>query len=352
MDETKTFGEWLRHRRRELDLTHEELARQVNCAPITVRKIEADQLRPSKQLAELLLEQLRVAVDERKNLILFARGGELLKSTSATVPADNLPHPISSFIGREREIAEITRLIHRSRLLTLTGAGGCGKTRLAIEIVNQMLDLFPDGAWFVALAPLFDPQLVQRTIASVLGVREDESRPLIETLCACLHSKHLLLVLDNCEHLIGECAQVTDRLLQACPQLRVLATSREALGIEGEEQYYVPCLSLPEVGAENSIERLHQSEAVRLFVNRGALIQSTFSLTSENSDSIVQICRRLDGMPLAIELAAARVKVFTVQHIAEGLDDRFSLLTTGNRMALPRHQTLRAAIEWSYGLLP
>ncbi len=263
-----------------------------------------------------------------------------------------MPHPISSFIGREREIEEIHRLIHRSRLVTLTGAGGCGKSRLAIEAASQMLGLFPDGIWFMAFAPLFDPVLVQRTIATVVDVHEDPSCPLIESINARLYSKHLLLVFDNCEHLIAECAQVADTLLRACPQLSVLATSREALGIEGEEQYYVPCLSLPEVGAETSLEKLHQSEAVSLFVDRAARVQSTFGLTAANSAAILQICRQLDGMPLAIELAAARVKTMTVEHIAKGLDDRFSLLTGGNRTALPRHQTLRAAIEWSYELLP
>ena len=306
MDQTRSFGQWLRHRRREIDLTQEELSRQVGCAPITIRKLEADQMRPSKQLAELLVEQLGIPAKDRENFIRFARGGELAASVTTTPPRDNLPHPISSFIGREREIEEIHRLLHRSRLVTLTGAGGCGKSRLAIEVAGQMPDLFPDGVWFMAFAPLFDPVLIQRTIATVMGVHEDPTRPLIKILCAHLCSKHLLLVFDNCEHLIAECAQVADTLLRACPQVSILATSREALGIEGEKQYYVPCLSLPEVGVETSIDQLHQSEAVRLFVDRGALVQSTFALVAENSDAMLQICRHLDGMPLAIELAAAR----------------------------------------------
>ena len=256
MDQTRSFGQWLRHRRREIDLTQEELSRRVGCAPITIRKMEADQMRPSKQLAELLVEQLGIPTKEREDYIRFARGGELNEFVTTTVPLDNLPHPISRFIGRERQIEEIHRLIHGSRLVTLTGAGGCGKSRLAIEAAGQMLDLFPDGVWFMAFAPLFDPVQVQRTIALVLSVFEDPNRPLIETLCARLCSKHLLLVFDNCEHLIAECAQVADTLLRACLQLSILATSREPLGMEGEKQYYVPCLSLPQMGAELSMERL------------------------------------------------------------------------------------------------
>ena len=269
MAETNSFGEWLRHRRREIDLTQAELARQVGCAPITVRKIEAEQMRPSKQLAQLLIEHLGIAADEREDFVRFARGGEAAKPITAVEPRDNLPHPISSFIGREREIADVKRLMGMSRLVTLTGAGGCGKSRLAIETARQMLDLFLDGIWFVAFAPLSDPTLVHQTIASALRVREDLGQSLLEALCAYLHSKHLLLVFDNCEHLIGECAQAADTLLQACPQLRILATSREALRIEGEEQYHVPSLSLPESGDRHSLDRLDKSEAVRLFVNRG-----------------------------------------------------------------------------------
>ena len=352
MVEAKSFGQWLRHRRRDLDLTQEQLARQVGCAPITVRKIEADQMRPSRQLAELLMERLRIAAEEREDLVRFARGGKAAECVSVTEPRDNLPHPISSFIGREREIADILRLLGASRLVTLTGAGGCGKSRLAIEAARRMLNLYPDGIWFVGFAPLSDPTLVHRTIASALRVREDPGRPLIETLCTYLRSKHLLLLFDNCEHLIGECAHTADTLLQACSQLRILATSREALEISGEEQYYVPGLSLPRPETDIPIEEATQSEAVRLFVSRAATVQPAFALTPVNSSLIAQICQCLDGMPLAIELAAARVKLLSVRHIAQHLDDRFSLLTGGSRTALPRHQTLRATIEWSHDLLP
>jgi predicted ATPase/DNA-binding CsgD family transcriptional regulator/transcriptional regulator with XRE-family HTH domain len=349
--ETKSFGEWLRHRRRDLDLTQEELARQVGCAPITVRKIEADQMRPSKQLAELLMGQVGVASEERESFMHFARGGEPAKSITTTEPHCNLPHPISSFIGRDREIGEVKRLMSSSRLVTLTGAGGSGKTRLAIEAARQMLDLYPDGVWFVAFAPLSDSTLVHQTIASTLMVREDPSRPLIESLGVHLHSKHLLLVFDNCEHLIAECAQAAHTLLQACPRLSILATSREALRIEGEEQYHVPSLSLPSRAEIPSPDQMGESEAVRLFVNRVTLVQPAFTLTAENSSPVAQICQSLDGMPLAIELAAARVRALSVQQVAERLDDRFHLLTGGSRTAPARQQTLAAALDWSYALL-
>lgn len=352
MGESKSFGQWLRHRRRELDLTQNELARHVGCAAITVRKIEADEMRPSKQLAELLVEQLGITGEEREDFVRFARGGEAVRPTTAIGPGDNLPHPVSSFVGRKREIADVHRLLGLSRLVTLTGAGGCGKSRLAIEATSQMLDRFADGVWFAEFAPIVDPTLVHATIASALRVREDPGRALIETLCGYLRSKQLLLIFDNCEHLIGECAQAADTLLQSCAQLRILATSREPLGIVGEEQYYVPCLSLPETAAGASAERLYESEAVRLFVDRAVLVQPSFALADTNLSPVVQICRRLDGMPLAIELAAARVKALSAQHIAERLDDRFNLLTDGNRTALPRHQTLLATIEWSHDLLP
>ncbi len=351
MTETKSFGEWLRHRRRELDLTQGELARRVGCAPITIRKIEADQMRPSKQLAGLLMDQAGVASDERESFMQFARGGESAKPISTTTHRDNLPYPISSFIGREREIGDVKRLMGTSRLVTLTGAGGSGKTRLAMEAARQMMEVYPDGAWFVAFAPLSDPTLVDQTIASAMRVAEDPGRPLIETLCIYLHSKHLLLVFDNCEHLVAECAQAAATLLQACPQLSILCTSREALRIEGEEQYQVPPLSLPQKGEITSPDQLEKSEAVRLFVNRVALVQPAFAITDENSGPIAQICQRLDGMPLALELAAARVRTLSLQQIAERLDDRFHLLTTGSRGAPARQQTLAATLDWSYALL-
>jgi predicted ATPase/class 3 adenylate cyclase/DNA-binding XRE family transcriptional regulator len=550
MDELHSFGKWLRHRRRELDLTQEELAHQVGCAPITIRKPEGDEMRPSKQLAESLSGPLGISPGQRGEFVRFARAdpndalashfagafetplrpktsdhqfpsgtvhllfsdiggstqlaqrlgekyiqvlekhqrilrdtftkwnghevsthgdsffavfsratdaifaaveaqralaeetwtddvrlqvrmgvhtgepmlvnrdyigvdvhraaricaaaypGQVLLSNQTRVmverqlppevalrelgkyrlkdlnepehlyqlvipglPSDfpplkslevmpnNLPIQLTSFIGREREIEEIRQLLNSARLITLTGAGGTGKTRLAIEVARAVGNQYPDGAWVVDFAVLPEPSLIWQSIASVLAVREEPNRSLTQTLIDFLRSKRLLLLFDNCEHLISACAQVVGTLLQVCPQLQILATSREPLGIPGENQYYVPTLTTPQIDTELFLEQLNRTEAVRVFIDRAVMVRPTFKLTKANALAVAQICRRLDGIPLAIELAAARAKGLSVEQIAERLDDRFSLLSVGNRTALQRHQTLRATIDWSYNLL-
>ncbi|HSL43712.1 MAG TPA: tetratricopeptide repeat protein [Anaerolineales bacterium] len=550
MDDIHSFGKWLRHRRRGLDLTQEELAHQVGCAPITIRKLEGDEMRPSKQLAEALSGPLGIPLNQRQEFVKFARAdpkdaldsrfgslfeipvlsktrdihfpfgtvhllfsdiggstqlaqrlggkyihvleehqrmlrdafskwnghevsthgdsffavfsratdavsaaieaqhalagkkwsdgiqlqvrigihtgeptlvnqdyvgvdvhraaricaaaspGQVLLSNETRVmverqlppnvrlqelgkyrlkdlnepehlyqlvmndlPSDfpplksleimpnNLPVQLTSFIGRERDIEEVKRLLTNTRLVTLTGAGGTGKTRLAIEIAKQIKHQYPDGVWLIDFVVLPESSLIWQAIAAIIGLREEPNRSLQQTLTDYLRSKKLLLVFDNCEHLVSACARAADALLQACPQLYILATSREALGIPGESLYYVPTLTLPSLGAASSLEDLNQSEAVRVFRDRASLVRSTFNVTRANASSVAQICRRLDGIPLAIELAAARVKALSVEEIAARLDDRFSLLSTGNRTALQRHQTLRATIDWSYNLL-
>ncbi len=279
----------------------------------------------------------------------------------------NLPAQVTSFIGRERELAEVERLLTAApraaggapRLLILTGPGGCGKTRLAFQAAGGLVDEFADGVWLVELAALADPALVPQAVAAVLDVRELPDRPLTKTLADYLRPKRLLLILDNCEHLVAACARLAEVLLRACPDLRILATSREALGIAGETVWPVPSLSLPDPAAAcgypapgpPSLERLARSEAVRLFSERAAAVLPAFALTDRNALAVAQVCRRLDGIPLAIELAAARVKVLTVEQIAVRLDDCFRVLTAGSRTALPRQQTLRAAIDWSHDLL-
>jgi non-specific serine/threonine protein kinase len=266
---------------------------------------------------------------------------------------ENLPRQLTSFIGREREIAEIKRLLKTTYLLTLTGSGGCGKTRLALKVAADLIDEYADGVWLMDLSPLSEPSLVPQTVASALGLREQPRRSLKETLSDYLRSKQMLLMLDNCEHLVGACAALSESLLRSCQNLRVLATSRAALGIAGELAYRVPSLSLPDPKYVQSIgaSDLTRYEAVRLFVERAASSQPTFALTNQNALVAAQICQRLDGIPLAIELAAARVKVLSAEQIADRLDDRFRLLTGGSRTALPRHQTLRATMDWSYNLL-
>lgn len=270
----------------------------------------------------------------------------------------NLPQPLTSFIGREREISKIKWLLNTTRLLTLTGAGGAGKTRLALQVAPEFLREFPDGVWLIEFASLSIPALVPQTVAAALGVREKPGHPPMDTLSDFLRTKKLLLVLDNCEHLVDACARLADELLRSCAGLQILATSREALGIDGETVWPVPPLSIPEVttsaGTAGKLpppKILKQYEAVGLFIERALASQPEFELTKQNASAVVQICQHLDGMPLAVELAAARVKALSPQQIAARLNDRFRLLTGGSRTAMPRHQTLQAAMDWSFDLL-
>lgn len=260
---------------------------------------------------------------------------------------NNLPVQLTSFIGRGREITEVERLLRTAHVLTLTGVGGVGKTRLALRVAAELLDAFPDGVWLIDLAPLSDAGLVPHTVAATLGVREEPDRSVLESLVAFARSRSLLLVLDNCEHVVSAGAHLADTLARACPAVRLLITTREPLRITGELTYRVPPLSLPEPGRHAPSDLLMRSEAVRLFAERAAFVNPGFAVTEANAPAVMQVCLRLDGIPLAIELAA-RVNVLSVEQIAARLDDRFRLLTGGGRTSLPRHQTLRAALDWSY----
>ena len=288
---------------------------------------------------------------------------EILSADAPLFPAPpaarhNLPVQLSSFIGREQELTEVRRLLSESRLVTLTGPAGCGKTRLALRVAADLMhaSLFPDGVWLVELAPLSDPALVPQAVASAVDVSEQSGRPLLETLSGFLRSKQLLLVLDNCERLIDACARLAETLLRSCPSLKILATSREAIGLTGESAWLVPPMSMPDprqllLPEAEFLSALMQYESMRLFVDRALAAQPAFMLTIDNAPAVAQICYRLDGIPLAIELAAARMKALSVEQIVTRLDDRFNLLTVGSRTALPQHQTLRATIDWSYDLL-
>jgi predicted ATPase/class 3 adenylate cyclase len=271
-----------------------------------------------------------------------------LKSLEAT--PNNLPTQLTSFIGREAELAKAQELLSSGRLLTLTGPGGTGKTRLALQVAACMIEDFPDGVWLVELAPLADQDLVLQSIAAVLNVRDHPERPLQQSIVEALRNRKLLLLLDNCEHLIEACTMITDALLRSGPDLKVLVSSREVLGIGGELTMRVPPLSLPQHSSD-SLEELQASEAVQLFLDRARAIEPTFSLTGQNAAAIAKICQRLDGIPLAIELAAARVRLLNPEQIAARLDNLFRLLTGGSRAALPRQQTLEAMIDWSHDLL-
>ncbi|MGE5264534.1 MAG: ATP-binding protein, partial [Acidobacteriota bacterium] len=264
---------------------------------------------------------------------------------------NNLPIQLTSFVGREKEIVQLKHQLTTTRLLTLTGSGGTGKTRLSLQVAAEVLDTFKDGVWFVELAPVADPALLPQTVAFALGVPEQPGRAILDLLIDHVRAKQLLLILDNCEHLIDACAKLVDKLLRAAPDLKIVTSSREDLGIAGETVHRVPSLSVFEPGQAPTLDAILHSECVRLFLERASAVQSSFQLTEKNAPSIAQICRRLDGIPLAVELAAARVKVFSPEQIASRLDNRFGLLTGGSRTALPRQQTLRALIDWSYDLL-
>jgi predicted ATPase/DNA-binding SARP family transcriptional activator len=263
----------------------------------------------------------------------------------------NLPATRTSFVGREREIVEVKRLLAMTRLLTLAGAGGSGKTRLALEVARDLEGLYPDGVWLVELAALTQGALLPQVVAESLGVQEQPNRPLTATLTEALREKKMLIVLDNCEHLLEAVASLTDELLDACPKLRILATSRERLNVAGEVVWSVPPLSVPDAERLPNLEGLRVYESARLFVERALRRSSAFVLTADTASAVAEICQQLEGMPLAIELAAAKVGMLAVGQISERLGDSLELLTGGERTAMPRQQTLRGTLDWSYDLL-
>ena len=270
-----------------------------------------------------------------------------LRSLEAT--PNNLPQQLTSFVGREREMTEAKELFGKTRLLTLLGMGGLGKTRLSLQIAADLMDTFEDGAWFLDLAPLREPSLVAKEAAQAMGVQEEAGRPLVQTLCEHLRDRKVLIVLDNCEHLIAACATLANTLLRAAPGLRIIATSREALRVPGEQTYPVLPLAVPDMSV--GFDALARSDAVQLFVDRARLHKPWFWLTEAEAPAVVELCSRLEGIPLALELAAARMRTLSVAEINKRVRDRFKLLTGGGRVLLERQQTLRALVDWSYDLL-
>lgn len=316
------------------DLTRDTLPERIKLVDLGKHRLK-DALQP-EQIYQLMAPDLPVEFPPLNSLRLFNH---------------NLPAQLSSFVGREKEIAEIKEAIEKHRLVTLTGPGGTGKTRLSLQLAGELLESFADGTWFMEFASLPDPALVPQTMAAVLGVKEDPSQPILSTLAGHLADKKTLLILDNCEHLVQASANVVESLLLACPNLHILATSREMLGVAGERAFYVPSLVLPNLKSDAFMEAALQSEAVRLFVERARAVIPRFELNDKNVSAVVRVCHRLDGIPLAIELAAGRLKMMPVQQIADHIDDAFRLLTGGIRTATPRHQTLQALMDWSYNLL-
>ncbi len=264
---------------------------------------------------------------------------------------NNLPQQVTTFVGREHEIVEVRKLLSATRLLTLCGMGGLGKTRLSLQVAADVLNDYPDGVWFVELASLTDERLVPQAVASVLGVKEEAGRPVTEALMRYVKDRTVLLLLDNCEHLVRACAELAVQLLQSGPDVKILASSREGLHVRGETTYPVPALEVPDPKRKVPLDALLRYEAVGLFVDRAAAASPQFRLTEANAAAVTEICLRLDGIPLALELAAARLRALSVENIAARLEDRFRLLAGGDRTALPRQQTLRALIDWSYDLL-
>ncbi|MFN8472678.1 MAG: tetratricopeptide repeat protein [Anaerolineae bacterium] len=368
-----SFGAWLKRRRRSLDLTQDALAARVVCSVETVRKLEAETLRPSKALAERLAECLDVPSEQRAHFVRFARGqadAEHLPVPTLTLdPARSpptaparpssppLPAPTTQLIGREDETRNVCHLLQQPhlRLVTLTGAGGVGKSRLALQVAAELQDHFADGVFFIPLAAIRDPSLVISAIAQTLGVRESGTRPLADLVVGWLRDKNLLLVLDNFEQVLDAAPLIAD-LLARCAYLKVLVTSRALLHLHGEQQYLVLPLALPPLLLNSQAEldeeiQVMNYPAAQLFVQRARLVKPEFALSQSNLQAIAEICHRLDGLPLALELAAARVRVLPPVALLQRLIPRLALLTDGPRDLPTRQRTMRAAIDWGYDLL-
>jgi predicted ATPase/DNA-binding XRE family transcriptional regulator len=346
-----SFGQWVKARRNELDLTPAALAERVGCAPVTLYKIEAGERRPSRQMAELLAEHLDIPPEQRAAFLQHARAEGALPTPP---PANtlHLPDQPTPLIGREAEVAAAKKRLLRddTRLLTLVGPPGIGKTRLAVQMAAEAAPDFRDGMWFVPLAPVSDAGQVLSAIVAALGLSEMGNVSPLNRLVAHLRDRHLLLVLDNCEHLLAAAPLLSD-LLAACPLVKMLATSRAPLRLRREKQFPVPPLALPDKDHLADAATLEKYAALELFIERAQAVQPTFELTDENAPAVAAICARLDGLPLAIEILAARVRLLPPASLLDQLDRQFLLTADGMQDAEPRHRTLNAAVEWSYHLL-
>ncbi|MGH4010528.1 MAG: LuxR C-terminal-related transcriptional regulator [Pseudonocardiaceae bacterium] len=319
----------------------------------TTRDLALDRLPEHSELADLGVHRLRDLgrPEHVFGLVHPALPAEFPALRSLDAMPNNLPGELTSFVGRRAELAQIGESLRRARVLTLTGTGGCGKTRLALQAAADALDRHPEGVWWVELARLTDATLLPTAVIGALGLREVPGRALLDTLVGHLRERRTLVVLDNCEHLLAACGQFADALLRECASVTILATSRAPLGVPGEVTWRVPSMSLPAEPARGPIEVLRLSDAVSLFIDRARQVRPDFAITTVNARAVAQICHDLDGIPLAIELAAVRVRMLAPEQIARALSDRFHLLTGGARTVMPRHQTLQASIDWSHELL-
>jgi non-specific serine/threonine protein kinase len=345
----------LRRHRLAAGLSQEALAERAGLSARGLSDLERGRRRwPQAATVRLLVRALGLAPARAAALAAAAARPRRADRGVPPPTPTNLPRPVTSFVGRERELAAAGALLRGSPLLTLTGPGGVGKTRLALEVARaaaRAAGAYPDGVWRVELAPLADPALVPVAVAGAVGVRERPGEPLPETLARALRAKRLLLVLDNCEHLLDACARLSHAVMQSCPGVRVLATSREPLRVAGEVVWRAPPLAAPPPDGDAVPEQVSEYAAARLFAERARAADAGFVLMPEHAPAVAEVCRRLDGLPLALELAAARVRVLPVEQIAARLGERFRLLTGGDRTALPRQQSLRASLEWSHALL-
>jgi predicted ATPase/transposase/transcriptional regulator with XRE-family HTH domain len=342
------FGVWLKHERKALDLTQESLARRIGCSAVTIRKIEAGSLKPSRQVAELMAATFTTDTAKQSAIIQWSRG---LVREMGMLPR-HLPLPPTSFVGREHEVKRVLDRLRQPevRLVTLTGPPGIGKTRLALHVADDLQDEFAHGVAFVPLAGVRDPDLVASSIAQSLHTWAIAYQPLAEQLDSYLQNKHLLLVLDNFEQVAPAAFRIANLLL-AAPRLKILVTSREPLHVYGEHDISVQPLTLPDSPDPLPPDQLAEVPAIRLFLQRTQAVKPDFEITSENALAVTAICTHMDGLPLAIELAAARSRIFSPQAMFARLSDRFTLLTGGPRNLPVRQQTLRSAIDWSYQLL-
>jgi predicted ATPase/DNA-binding XRE family transcriptional regulator len=348
----ESFARLLKRFRVAAGFSQEALAEKAGVSVDAISYLERDvRHAPQKATLDLLIGAL--GLDDRARHEI-ERAARLARARGPQTPerlANNLPPELTSFVDREKEVAEIEELLRSHRLVTLVGSGGAGKTRCAIRLARGLVDGFGDGIWLADLTPISDSTRVSTVIASSLNVQEAPNRPMLHTLLAYLKRKRLLLILDNCEHVIDEVRRTVAAILRVCPDVRVLATSRESLSIAGEQVYRMPSLPVPSASELLSSDAMSHYGAVQLFSDRAVAASNSFRLSLESAPHVADICRRLDGIPLAIELAAARVGVLSPRELAQRLDERFRLLTAGDRSALPRHRTMRALIDWSYDLL-